>query len=144
MTQPPFWLPDHKVCISYYTQVLNSLLSFLIELLKHKRLVSSAMWWTLQNFIAWLRSFIYNKNRRGPRTDPWGMSQFIVVKPESKPFMDTYWLWLDRQDLTNHLKLHESRVWFRKIIWALIVMHAEGMSKCSWGLGEHCEPLQWV
>ena len=29
--------------------------------------MSSAKWWTLQNFIAWFRSFIYNKNRRSPR-----------------------------------------------------------------------------
>ena len=51
---------------------LVSLFSFLIELLRHNRLVSSRKWWTLQNFIAWLWLFIYNKNRRGPRTDPWG------------------------------------------------------------------------
>ena len=43
-----------------------------------------------------LRSFIYNKNRRGPRTDPWGTPQYIVVRPESKPFMDIYWLQLNQ------------------------------------------------
>ena len=47
-----------------FKSALTSLFSFLIELLRHKRLVSSAKWWTLQNFIAWLRSFIYSKNRR--------------------------------------------------------------------------------
>ena len=40
----------------------------------------SAKWWTLQNVIAFLRSFIYNKNRSGPRTDPWGMPQFIAAR----------------------------------------------------------------
>ena len=79
-----------------FKSALTCLFSFLIELLRHNRLVSSAKWWTLQNFIAWLRSFIYNKNSRGPKTDPWGTPQFIVVRPESKPFMDTYWLRLDR------------------------------------------------
>ena len=49
-----------------FKSALTCLFSFLIELLRHNRLVSSAKWWTLQNFIAWLRSFIYNKNRRGP------------------------------------------------------------------------------
>ena len=32
---------------------------------------------------------MYNENRRGPRTDPWGIPQFVVARPESKPFMDT-------------------------------------------------------
>ena len=53
----------------YFKSALTSLFSFLTELLRHKRLVSSAKWCILQNFIAWLRSFIYSKNRRGPRTD---------------------------------------------------------------------------
>ena len=44
---------------------LTSLLSLLIELLRDNRLVPQVKWWTLQNFIAWSRSFIYNKNRRG-------------------------------------------------------------------------------
>ena len=49
---------------------LTSLCSFLIELLRHNRLVSSAKWWTSQNFIAWFRSYIYNKKSRDPWTDP--------------------------------------------------------------------------
>ena len=70
-----------------FKSVLTSLFNFLIQLLTYKTLVSSAKWWTLQKFIAWLRSLIYDKNRRGPRTDPWGTPQFIVVRPESKPFI---------------------------------------------------------
>ena len=56
----------------FFKSVLISLLSFLMELVRNKRLVSSAKWWTLQNFIAVCKSFIYSKNRRGPRTDPCG------------------------------------------------------------------------
>ena len=43
-----------------------------MELVRNKRLVSSAKWWTLQNFIVLCKSFIYSKNRRGLRTDPCG------------------------------------------------------------------------
>ena len=71
-----------------FKSALTSLFSFLIELLRHKRLVSSAKWWTLRNFIAWLRSFIYSKNRRGPRTDPSWTPQFITARQES--FIDIY------------------------------------------------------
>ena len=34
-----------------FKSALTILFSFLIELLRHKRLVSSAKWWTFQNFI---------------------------------------------------------------------------------------------
>ena len=37
-----------------FKSALTSLFSFLIELLRNKRLVSSAKWWTLQNFV-WLK-----------------------------------------------------------------------------------------
>ena len=84
---------------------LDSLFSFLIELLRHKRLASSAKWWSLQNFFAWLRSFIYNKNRRDPRADPWGMPQFIVVRPKSKLFMDSY------------IPITIRQIGFKPIIW---------------------------
>ena len=79
----------------YFKSALTSLFSFLMELLRHKRLVLSTKWWTLHNFIAWLKSFICSKNRRGPRTDPWVTPQF----KDSYPFMDimdTYWLRLDK------------------------------------------------
>ena len=44
--------------------------------------VSSGKYWTLQNFIAWFRSFIYDKNSMGPRTDPWGTTQFMAARPD--------------------------------------------------------------
>ena len=67
----------------FFKSILTSLLSFLIDLPKYNKLVSSAKWCTLQNFIAWLRSFMYNKNRRGPRTEPWVTPHFISASPES-------------------------------------------------------------
>ena len=84
-----------------FKSALTSLFSFLIELPRHNRLVSSAKWWTLQNFIDWFRSFIYNKKSKGSRTDPWGTPQFIAARPESYPFINTYCLWLDRYDLNQ-------------------------------------------
>ena len=62
-------------------------------------LVSSAKWWNLQNFIDWFRSFIYNKNSRGPKTDPSGTPQFIAARPDLTDIhliIDTCWLQLDR------------------------------------------------
>ena len=56
----------------FFISILISSLSFLMELVRNKRLVSSANWCTLQNFIALCKSFIYSKNRREPRTDPCG------------------------------------------------------------------------
>ena len=35
-------------------------------------------------------SFIYNKNNRGPRTDPSGTLQFTAARPDLCPFIDTY------------------------------------------------------
>ena len=84
-----------------FKSALSSLFSFLRELLRHNRLVSPSKWWTLQNFIAWFRSFIYNKNSRGPRTDPWQTHQFIAARPDSYPSIDTYWLRLNRYDLNQ-------------------------------------------
>ena len=43
-----------------------------------------------KKILTWLRLFIYNKNKRNPTTDPWGTPQFIVVRPDSKTFMDIY------------------------------------------------------
>ena len=68
---------------SCFKSALTSFFSFFIELLKHNKLVSSAKWWTLQNFIARLASFIFNRNRRDPRTKPLGKPQFIAATPES-------------------------------------------------------------
>ena len=53
-----------------------------MKLVRNKILVSSAKWWTLQNFIALCKSFIYSKNRRGPRTDPCGTPYAIEEREE--------------------------------------------------------------
>ena len=60
-----FTLNEILFAISQLTRRFKSafirLFSFLIELLIHNKLVSSAMWGTLQNFISWFKSFIYKK-----------------------------------------------------------------------------------
>ena len=70
---------------SQYTRFFKSILTilsvFLIDLPKYNKFVSSTKWRTLQNLIAWLRSFVYNKNRRGSRTEPGGKPQFYLSKP---------------------------------------------------------------
>ena len=43
-----------------------------MELVRKKKLVSSAKWCTFQDFIALRKSFMYSNNRRGPKTDPRG------------------------------------------------------------------------
>ena len=55
--------------VKFFMSILMSLLSLLTDLLKWTRLVSSAKWWTLQNFIAWLRSLLYIKSKSHLRCD---------------------------------------------------------------------------
>ena len=78
-----------------FKSALISLFSFWIELLKHKRLASSAKWWALENFIAWLRLVLYNRSIRGPAIDPWGRPLFITAWPDSYPCSYIYRLRLD-------------------------------------------------
>ena len=101
----------------YFKPTLTSLFSFLIKLPRHKRLVSSAMWWTLQIFFAWLRSFAYKKNRMGLRTHPWG----TPTKAESKPFTDTYWLRLDRYDF--HQLFETPQIPVIQFCWQYLVIN---------------------
>ena len=56
--------------ISSALSQLDNFFKSVSELVKNKRLVSLAKWWTLQNFIAQCKSFKYSKSRRGPRKDP--------------------------------------------------------------------------
>ena len=65
-----------------FKSALTSLFNFLIELFGYNRLVSPEKLCTMQSFIAWLRLFIYNKNRRSPRIDSWGMPEFMAARPE--------------------------------------------------------------
>ena len=53
-----------------------------MELVKNRRLASSAKWCTLQNLIALCKSFIYSKNRMEPKTEE------IEEKEELQPFRD--------------------------------------------------------
>ena len=51
------------------------------------RFVSSAKWWTFQNFIAWFKSLIFIKSKRRPRTEPWGTPYKTETRFE--PFIET-------------------------------------------------------
>ena len=53
-----------------------------MELVRNKRLVSSAKGWTLQNFIALCKSLMDSKNKRGPRTGPCGTPYAIEEREE--------------------------------------------------------------
>ena len=62
--------------------ILISLLSFSMRLVRNKGLILSTKCWTLQIFIALCKSFIYSKNRRRPKTDPWGTPYAMEERKE--------------------------------------------------------------
>ena len=84
--------------------ILTCLLSLLTDLLNLTRLVSSTKWWTLQNFIAWLRSLkiihIYQE-QSGPRNEPCGTSYLIKALLETWPLIKANCFLSKRLDL-NH------------------------------------------
>ena len=53
-------------------------------------LVSSANKWNIKLLEAFGKSLIYNKNNRGPKTDPWGTPQVIGNEEEEWPLTVTY------------------------------------------------------
>ena len=112
-------LPGFSQFTRYFKLAFTSFFSFLIELLRHNKLVSSAKGWTLQNCIAGLRSFTCDKNRRGPRTEPWGTSQFTVARANLLLFVETNWLRLNRYSLNQLLKTPNIPLWsnFANSIW---------------------------
>ena len=68
----------------------NYLLSLFVDILKWTTLVSSAKWWTLQNFITWLKIIdIYIKNKSGPRTAPCSTLYFTEALLDAWPSMET-------------------------------------------------------
>merc|ERR1712074_388886 len=44
------------------------------------------------------KSFIYNRNKRGPRIDPWGTPVATICFFDFCPFTKTYWFLLDRYE----------------------------------------------
>ena len=54
-------------------------------------------------FLYVYKSFIFSKNRMGPRTDPCGKPYAIEEKEELQPFIETYCLWSVRYDLSQLL-----------------------------------------
>ena len=62
---------------------------FLYELTIFSKLVSSTKWYVKEFFIESFRSLMYRRNRRGPRTEPWGTPCSIFDSLELKPLIDT-------------------------------------------------------
>ena len=59
------------------------------------RVVSSAKSLTLDSTSSG-RSFIYIKNKRGPRTEPWGTPALVLPQDEDTPCKTTRWVLLER------------------------------------------------
>ena len=78
-----------KQSVKFFISRFPYLLSLVIDSLKWRRFVSSAKWWTLQNFIAWFKSLICIKNKKGPRTELWGTTYKTRARFESWQFIET-------------------------------------------------------
>ena len=89
-------------------------------------LVSSANRWKVRNFEASGKSFIYNNNNKGPRTDPWGTPLVADRKSESWPLIPTNCSLLDTDKIeTNHrLTSYSTRCNFNKRIELITVSKA--------------------
>ena len=74
---PPFWV---NVASSMSSRMTN-------------RVVSSAKSLTLDSTTSG-RSFIYIKNKRGPRTEHWGTPALILPQDEDTPCRTTCWVCL--------------------------------------------------
>ena len=66
----------------FFKSVLISLLSFLMELVRNKRLLSSAKWWTLQNFIVNHLYIVKTEGDQGQIPDPCGTPYAIAEREE--------------------------------------------------------------
>lgn len=82
---------------------LIDLLSFTIDLLKWRRLVSSVKSWTLQNNIDWYKSLMYIENKSTLRTEPWGTLYKTDTTFELWLFIEMYCVSLDNK--TKHLSV---------------------------------------
>ena len=75
--------------VRFFMSRLIYLLSLFTDLLKWSKFVSSAKWWTFQNFIGRFRSLIYIKNKSGPSTEPWATPYFTEDWLDIWPFIET-------------------------------------------------------
>ena len=65
--------------IKLYISILMYLLNLLTDLLKWTKLVSYTKWWTLENLISWLESFIFiYQEQRWPKN--WTLSNTIFYE----------------------------------------------------------------
>ena len=71
---------------------LICLFIFLKELSTSSKLVSSAKWCTLLNFMAWFRSLMYIRKSSGPRTEPCGTPNSIKALSDFWPLTVTWFL----------------------------------------------------
>ena len=81
--------------------ILMNLLRYFGDLLIFNKFVLSAKWWTLQCFMATLRSFMYIRKSNGPNTDPWETPLEMVDIFELKPLIETNCFWSVKYD-SNH------------------------------------------
>ena len=105
-----------------FRSVLTHFFPFLIDLPRRNKLVSSAMWWNLQNCIALLRYLCVTKtNERGSRKKLLGTPQIRKARLDSEPFMDIYFLRYDRLDLTQFFEISLTPLcllFFSSISWS--------------------------
>ena len=73
----------------------------------YSRFVSSAKWKLVELCIHWCKSFMYIRNRRGPKTDPWGTPCSVRVRSDFSPSIDTNCCLSVRYDLNQLLLMSD-------------------------------------
>ena len=74
------------------------------SLLENKRLVSSAKLCMIDFENAHCRSLMHGRNNKGPKVDPWGITQVIVLMIKETPWRETYSSRFFRKRLNQFLK----------------------------------------
>lgn len=85
-----------------WTKCLNPL-SVIIDLvyLGDICLVSSAWWWRIKLENTYFKSLIYKRNNDGPRGDPYGVPDVIVLMLEEISCRKSYLVWVLRKELNQ-------------------------------------------
>ena len=79
------------LALSHFVRFFRPILMNLLRCfaLIFNKFVSSAKWWTLQSFMAALRSFMDMRKSNGPNTDPWGTPLVMADMFKLKPLIET-------------------------------------------------------